>query len=481
MQLQKYAQWFVEKRKCMFAIMAVILLVSYITYFFYLDTFVDHPYYVGCSRLIVEGKYPFTDYNPGYPPLIFYIVSLILRICPDTVYTHLTILYTFLAADTFLLYKLLRKANASTSLAIICILYFLFLAIKSDATAYVLEPFILFFGLSAILAVQSPYKRMLFLSGILAMCATWCKQYGIGFICLCLLYPVVNQQSSIKHKITALSLIILGTIVAFFAVFGICQLHGAEFSDLSMLSGNDYERKGFMSLINGFFKLCANAHILYACLIVIPYIFRTLTKKPMAWVCIAAIVGFWLQCYVRNFRHYMILALPFIVLLIPIILNSMKTQKAKTIFLSLLCLSMFAKSIEICCKDISAIRKDLRSKEMRIAQELEDIIPYGTENVFVSLGAMQCTTYNYYKPSLLQKYGLSNGFVADAETTNEYLRTCNWAVFYSEDLKDTTTINEESLMILDSLYTLTKEVTVEKDHPTLVYKRNHQISNAIKK
>lgn len=452
--------------------MAVILLVSYITNFFYLDTFVDHPYYVGCSRLIVEGKYPFTDYNPGYPPLIFYIVSLVLRIFPDTVYTHLSVLYAFLAADTFLLYKLLKKANASTSIAILSTLYFLFLAIKSDATAYVLEPFVLFFGLSAVLAVQSQDKKMLFLAGICAMCATWCKQYGLGFICLCLLFPVVKQQS-IKHKIADLSLIMLGTIIAFFALFGISQMHGAEYSDISMLSGNSYERKGIMALINGFFKLCANAHILYAFLIIIPFTFRTLVKKPMAWVCVAAIVGFWLQCYVRNFRHYMILALPFIALLIPIVLNSLKTQKAKTIFLSLLCLTMFAKSVELCFKDFSIISKDLRSKEMNIAKELEEMIPYGTDNVFVSMNALRCTTYNYYKPSLIKEHGMSNGFVEDTESTNDYLKTCQWAVIYSEDLKDTTRINEESFKILDTQYTLIREITVENDSPTLVYKRNH--------
>lgn len=472
MQISKYIQWIEHNKKWMFAIMAAILIVSYTINFFFLETFIDHSYYINCSRLILEGKYPFTDFNPSYPPLVYYIGAVVLRIFPDTVYTHLMVLYAFIAADTFIIYKLAKKLNASSSVTTLTIFYFLFLMIKSDGTAYVLEPFVLFFGLLSLLVVQSRNKMMLFVAGMLAMCAAWCKQYGVGFVCLSCLYPIVESQS-IGKKITKALIIIAGIAAGFFTLFGISQLNGAEYSDLSMLSGNSYQRHGFDSLLNGYFKFSGIAHIFVVFLFLIPYYFRTLIKKPMAWICVAGIIGFMMQCYVRNFRHYMILAIPFVVLLIPIVINCFKTQKAKTIFLSLVCVSLFAKSIELIVKDCNVVRQNGRAKEVAIAKELAETIPYGTDDVYVSIRALRSTAHNYYKPSLIQEHGMANGFADGTITTNEYLSTCQWLVIDDEDMKDSARFNGASFAILQSQYQLVKHLTGEGGNPALtVYKRN---------
>ena len=115
----------------------------------------DANYYIGVSRFLMEGKVPFSDFQLGYTPLSFYIMCIPFSIFGNSFTTALAVLYLFHIVNAFWVYKICCQYSASQWLSAFTAILSLMLCLTCDGSSYVLEPFVLFFGLPAIYLLKS--------------------------------------------------------------------------------------------------------------------------------------------------------------------------------------------------------------------------------------------------------------------------------------------------------------------------------------
>ncbi len=462
--------YFRDKKWSFLFILGALALFSYLICLFYVQTGFDHSFYIGSSRLIMEGKYPFVDFNPGYPPLVFYLMTIPLSVFPDNVYTHLATIYFIIFIDAFLIYILSIQICKHKPISVFASIYFLLLSLCFDGMFFLLEPFVLFFGLISLIFVQRNNIVALILAGVFSFCASWCKQYGIGFVCLCCLYQIIVNRT-IVQKMRGAFLIAAGFLLSCCAFYGINMLQGIELSDISMLSGSTYKRYGMNSFLDGYIKLFKRVPSVLPCLVFAAYLGKRLVNSPVTAICIAGIIGFMMQCYVRNYDHYILLALPFSVLLIPILYSYINGSIMKRCFLFIIIVSSLMKVWTICRTDYHILLSNSREKEYIWSQELATIIPYGTDNVYVSLWSLPSSTHNYYKPSMLKEYGMTNGFALEPLTTKKYLSTCNYCIIDDLDLNNRNVFDTDNLLLLDKTFIKIDSINSLQSGRTFIYKR----------
>lgn len=451
------------------SILLILGVISYLLCLKYCSTNFDHSFYIGSARLILEGKYPFVDFNPGYPPLEYWLMTIPLSLFPDNVYTHLIVIYLVTFFNTFMVYLLSMKISCHRLLSMFCAVYFLVLTLCFDGMFFLLEPFVLLFGLPSLLFVQRNTPKCLFAAGFLAFCAAWTKQYGIGFIVLNVLY-ISMSQVTLKERVRSITWLLIGFSVSVILQLGIIILCGGDLSDIQRLSGGSYAKWGIDSLKDGYKKILWRIPTLMPCILFLIYGIKKQLLNPWSWVCLAGIFGFMLQCYVRNYDHYITLALPFAVLVIPIVWTEVNSKLLKGCLLLILLISSLMKSLTIIRTDINMVKGNGRNIDIYYANEVADVVPVGSDNVFLSMWALPTSTYNKYTPSLLKEHGMTNGFTTNSETIKEYLQTSTYCIIDTRDLSNKRLFSDENLSIIENRFYIIKQIPLNNGENAYVYK-----------
>ena len=134
---------FIEKRiiRTIFVLMTILLAVIAVVRMgislFRIDVNADAAYYLGVSRLILDGKTPFLDFPPGYTPLSFYIMSVPINIWGTSFSVALLSLYLFHIINAVILYKIVRQNSGNRIIAAFCCVFSLLLCIGTDGCRYI--------------------------------------------------------------------------------------------------------------------------------------------------------------------------------------------------------------------------------------------------------------------------------------------------------------------------------------------------------
>lgn len=416
------------------ALLALWAVVSIVLSYFKIRINEDSSYYIGVVRLILDGKIPFKDFFLGYTPLSFYLLSVPCKIFGCTFNVGIFFIYLLHFCNALILYKVCRKYVKSIPLATYCAILCFILCLGRDGRIYVLEPFVLMFGLSALYVQHLKFQWRDVVAGFLCFCAFWCKQYGLGFICLCMALILLRGQFCKKSWRQTVQLLIGFFAGAIFFV-SILSLIGVPLSDLINLSGSDYERDGLYGLFGSWKAVCISLPLLVISIILMFSSLKNYSKHAMLIVAFFGIAGFLLQCYVRFYSHYMMLAMPFCVLMLLLCADTIKTPRYRKIYLSTFILSSIIPCYFMQKTNMELCRSNERASQEKCACIIREHIPNGSKDVFTGMTFLPTTLQNEYEAPLLDKYGLSNGFVRKSEEVLELIKASRYCLISSIDFE----------------------------------------------
>lgn len=391
----------------------------------------DANYYIGVSRFLMEGKVPFLDFPPGYTPLSFYIMCIPFSFCGISFTTALAVLFLFHIINAFWVFKICCQYSANQWLSVFTAVLSLMLCLVCDGSSYVLEPFVLFFGLPAIYLLKTESIIKIMFSGFLCFCAFWCKQYGLGFICLAMVYLCLFHFMGMPliRKLLYLLLGFLAGLVIFTALFWI---QGIDPLAILSLSGSDYRRDGILGFIDAWRTLFIITPLLILPVIMVFIRIKEMRKHLLLYIAFCGVFGFMLQCYVRFYGHYIILVMPFCALMLFACVKVFSSLRYRNAFVFLLLLVPVIPTYFTTKDIVGLLNNDGRAIQEQSAHMIEQIIPKGSADVFASSNMLPVVLLNSYNPPLAQKFGLSNGFVTNPNDVYEMIQASSYCII-SED------------------------------------------------
>ena len=406
----------------------------------------DANYYIGVSRFIMDGKVPFVDFQLGYTPLSFYIMCIPLSMFGVSFTTALAALYIVHILNAFWVYKICCQYSTNQWLSTFMAVLSLMLCLICDGGSYVLEPFVLFFGLPAIYLLKTESIKKIMFSGFLCFCSFWCKQYGLGFICLALVYLCFYHSVGMPliRKLLYLLLGFVAGLVVFVALFWI---QGVDPLSMLSLSGSDYRRDGIPGFIDAWRILLIIIPLLVLPIIMVIIRLNEIRKHLLLYVSFCGVFGFMLPCYVRFYGHYMILVMPFCALMLFACVNAFPSLRYRNVFVFLLLLTPVIPTYFTTKDIVSLLNSDGRAIQEQTAHLIEQIIPKGSADVFVTSDMLPIALLNSYNPPLEQKFGLSNGFVTNPDEVFEMIQASTYCIIGEDRLKT----SQFSILVRDCL------------------------------
>lgn len=399
-------------------------------YFVHPDAF----YYIGVSYLLMDGNVPFLDFNLDYAPLSFYLMDIPFLLFGKSFTCAIIILYLLHIINAFLVYSILRHQKVSMKWAWFGCLLFLMNCFVFEGLFYVLEPFVLLFGLSALYLVQKKSGRTnLFVVGLLCACSFLCKQYGLGFLFLTIVYVLVQSDYS-KSCFRETAYIMFGFALGLVIFVFLMMLQGINLEQMLSLSGTGYEKKGLNGFLLAWLYILKRVSPFYLALLLAVWKYKRVFKDSFWLVCICGFFGFMLPCLVRFYVHYLLLALPFIVSLTIYTIYQINRSRIRFVFVLILFITTIRPIYYIAKTDRDLLIHDYRSEQKQLSSKIAEYIPKGKNNVFASSRALPVSLLNMYEPPLINKYGMSNGFVTSPESVMDMLRSADYAIITNEDI-----------------------------------------------
>lgn len=410
----------------------------------------DSCFYIAVSRLLNDGLVLFVDFNPGYTPLSFYIMQLPQLVVGQNFTALLTILYAIQFVNSYILYKICYKETGSSNLSNFAAILFMMVSLMW-CPEYILEPFILFFGLLSVFCWYRKGKKYLVLCGFLCFCSFWSKQYGLGFLCLALAYALIKGNFS-RLSFRDAGIIFLGFLIGTFVFVSLLILQGIDLSSMAKLNGGSYEKDGIQGLIEGYILLLKMLPLLLLPTLLVLLKIRQSVKTPIIIVSVCGILGFMLQCYVRLYGHYLQLAIPFCAMLfvaIPKIINKKDYRtyyKFALIFVLLFPLRFFIPSC------FALLQSTEKQNQINCAAQVTNFIPDGTDGVFASQDMLYVTLLNSYNPPMLLKYGLSNGFVRKPEEIMDLCQNASYCIIGVKEANNKSRFTPKVITYLETFF-----------------------------
>ena len=432
----------------------------------------DIYYYMGCVRLLLQGKVPFVDFHIGYTPLSFYMAYLPARLFGTSVTAALTFETFMSLINAGLIYYLLRKEVRDKALYVFSVAFYLTSLFFLDGMCYMLEPFIMFWGLLSLIAVRRGTPLAVLVAGVCSFMAVWSKQYGLGFFVLNILYLLLSFRKQWLALIGRLLVLGIGFAATGFCMVESLLMQGATLTGMTTFSGAAYEKLGLLGLLEGYGYLLLVAPFLPVAIFLIIRHFKTLPEEKFLVVSLCGILGFMLAAYVRPYLHYIQLPLPFAIFVTTILVDRYGVQRGNERLVKWFKASVIVPLCIMAVIDYAFIVGNEREAVNDVAEEVAQIIPKGTDKVYVSTRLLCVGNINRYGAPMLQKYGMSNGFMEAGEPLREIVKDADYYVIDPVKLEYLRNEEPELLQHIEEGRKQTRIECRDKRFVTIVYS-NH--------
>ena len=436
-------------------LMCFLVMGSYLLALLKTEINPDATYYIGVSRLILEGKTPVADFCLHYTPLSFYLMSIPIAIFGSSYTTVLCLLYLLQVINAGLIYKICRKESFSKKLSFASAIYCLLICFLFDGNYYILEPFVLFFGLSALFLCYKRSTWSMISVGLHCSCAFWCKQYGLGFICLCMAFVLAKDWFS-KESIKLAVKILAGFILGIGLLIGFLYTQGVLPSELMSFSGSDYHRVGFKDLFFGSGQFVRAIPVLLIAAFIFCMKYKQLYRQSLFLLGLFGVGGFLLQCYVRNYSHYKLLAIPFAILIVLACVREVKNKEWNKYIMAIFVVLFLVPAAMVIQKDIKFFGSNKRAIQQEYADNVLKLLPADSENTFVSYDLLPVAYLTRYWPPLMQQYGLSNGFVDTRDGIFDLFKAASSGIATRSCIESIKTTDSEMYEYIEQNYDLYK-------------------------
>lgn len=330
-------------RNIIYIFLSITIIVPIVVQILYPVAHVDSAYYLSISNRIFDGYKLYEDVACGYTPLYIYICAAfryLFDIPYNLYWPYLLLQQVFRIGCACFVYGIARQINATKWWAFIAAYYCLFMLVRVEGTAVLLEVPSAFWGLAAAYFTLKN-RNGIFLNylwvGILVACSFLTKQYGLGFLPL-VLYLIIVYFGKKEWLLPSIFVLIgfMIPLIIVFSYFGhnfmgvIFSSYGTQSAMDAGLSWTIGDR--LQSVVLALFNCCKTSSaitVLAVCLFPIACI-RGVWKS---WLfALLGFIGFSLQFYFTNSSggHYLLYMFPFVGIMIACVvsLNYKKLYKS---------------------------------------------------------------------------------------------------------------------------------------------------------
>lgn len=427
---------FFKKYKAV-GILIILILIAF-SYFispYHVELDPDATCYMGVTRLLLEGESPIFDFNLDYTPLVMYLMCFPVRLFGASYPVGMFTSYLVQFFDAFMVYKISCKYKLSQSQSIVASLWFLLCCLFFGGRQYLLEPFVLSFGLSAVLLAGNKSMFHVTLSGILCFCAFWSKQYGLGFLPLVLL-ALFREGGNPRTDLSRILVMGCSFFLSALFFFFLLLLPGVQFSELGKFLHNDYVRAGFSGLFESYLSLLTFFPLLVMPVVMLLVKTRILLKDSLFLLSFSGIIVFMMQGWVRYNYHYLMLVVPFAIWLLLASYRHISSSAMRCGFASMLVLMILIPTTVAIRKDFVILTSGRRANREACASEVAKLVPVGSRNVYTSINMLSLTLQNNYLPPCLKEHGMSNGFLMDPSEIFMLLQSADYCIIAKVDFSN---------------------------------------------
>lgn len=270
--------------------------------------------YLSVIARINEGYLLYRDITSAYPPLVFYITSFLSKSVAHPDYSfYLSVAWCHVILCGLVMALVVQHETSNLFLSISVATLIPLIALQYEGHYFFLEPFVALFAISSFaLAVGKDNRLVVFVfAGCAAGLAFMCKQYGLGILpSVCLL----GWTSGKNRRYQIVGSILFGFVLAVSLTVGYVLVA----SKLSLPEFVSFIMPPYASLITPLpidFWL-SMAFIAPFLAIGILLLFDGSLRNNRVFVgVIVAVLGFAPQLLFRQYRHYFLLMIPFMIAL----------------------------------------------------------------------------------------------------------------------------------------------------------------------
>lgn len=350
----------------------------------------DPSYFLSIMERISEGKVLYKDVHCGYPPVWFYLTAAVKWLfhipsgCEEPYYIFHFLMQVFSA---FVLFKMIRHLGIDAKIAYFCSWLFVMMGHWMQASFLILEPLTIAFGLLALWLVMEHGKGnvwQLFIAGVAASCSFLCKQYGLGYLFLCLFLMLFYCKTDAKR----IAMFLLGFVVPLLICLAIW---GNAFVNNVFLNGygSSIDESNGIVLHDKLHWILDGAKVLFVrCAIALPVsllfipLFVKEKKGLLVMFCWCGILGFLMTLYLNSgVPRYLLFTLPFVMVLLALTLSLLPKSKRvlRGVFLVSLAVTVAYSVYADYHNRVWKIymHRDLKNKKEEMAREISKRIPEG--------------------------------------------------------------------------------------------------------
>lgn len=365
-----------------------ILICSYIYSLTIAPVNADYGYYVGAAKSMAQGLVPYRDISLGYPPFVFYLLSIPYVLCGTDIspLVPMYIAFLFNLANGYLIWLILKNFGINKFIRQYAIVLYVIYLYSLESVFLGLEPFSTFWGLLGTYILLKNKKHL----GVAGLCLTLaflCKQYALLYAPIyALLILLLRVDKTIKERIFAVLQVALWSLISVLIVhlFFVCLTGQGDY--FTLLLGTGYGRRSFSGVVEVLRKRFFH---MFFIVLLIPFIWNKVSRleiKRMIFL-IISIFFLLLQNYYDTSPHYLIFIVPYVVVLIAIIIGNISfawVRVASCLVVLLLAIFFLVKAT----KDYQIIREDennhciiTRNQQLEVVRFLQKVVPPESKTV----------------------------------------------------------------------------------------------------
>ncbi|MBO4371116.1 MAG: hypothetical protein J5808_07155 [Paludibacteraceae bacterium] len=314
------------------ALLLVLAIIGRIVLGFkYLSVFCDAGYYLSAARQMSEGARLYTDIKFGYPPVYLAFLSAVVPFAPHHYALWSALHLILLSATAFLVFKISRHFTGNSRISAFAAWLYAMTSLIAEGEQVLLETPSCLLGMLALwLLLQYQRKPVLvLLSGVAAALAMTIKQFGAGFVLLCLLVILLQaiQTRQWRQQARILGYFAVGFATTFLFVIWTTPECGELYNPFASYGTDDharyrYKNIGALRFIPGRLKLIALQYMPLILCIFLPSRIPFRRRLPALGIAVCGFVGFMGQYYFSNGWHYLLYIAPFGALLSAVALQN---------------------------------------------------------------------------------------------------------------------------------------------------------------
>lgn len=348
----------------------------------------DYGYYVGAAKSMAEGLVPYRDISLGYPPFVFYLLSIPYVLCGTDIspLVPMYIAFLFNLVNGYLIWLILKNFEVNKFIRQYAVILYIIYLYSVESVFLGLEPFATFWGLLGTYILLKN-KRYLGVAGLCLTMAFLCKQYALLYAPVyALLILFLRVDKTVKERILTVLQVALWSLISVLIVHLFLVYLTGQGDYFTHLLGTGYGRRSFSGVIE---VLRKRFYHMFFIVLLIPIVWNRSSRleiKRMIFLSISIFLLL-LQNYYDTSPHYLIFIVPYVVVLIAIILNNISFVWGR-VASCLVVLSLAVFFLVKATKDYQIIREDennhcviTRNQQLEVVRFLQEVVPPKSKTV----------------------------------------------------------------------------------------------------